>query len=292
VFIANVKERDPRETKYKVVYVSENLRKSSDISFGDQIRVSMVSGGSKVDKTTCLFTVKDAPPTLEEKGSSIWLTEEDKTMLEKLGDDEEMKQAFIEGYAPNPDINTVEEAGEQSEMMEESFNHDSSIDFFLSAPHGGKIESGTDYQVEGVIENIDVPSWIVRGYGSAFKRWHISSNLLQPSSFPEFDSLVNRKYKNSMSLHGYVYDGVKIGGRANMKLKKEFREILSDELPDDIKVEVQKEGEYLSGTSRDNYVNWTCENGGLHVEQSRKVRDEYTQEVSTAVTRFIEENFV
>lgn len=167
----------------------------------------------------------------------------------------------------------------------------------ILAPHGGRIEVGTDDQAELVHDTLamndkPVRAWIARGFNratGAHTCWHITSSEISERSFPRLGSLLgpggaNGPFAHAIAFHGNNdCDAVIVGGGLprdsdHTELKKTLAsriqsalEAVMDEPP---AVRVKLSGP-LAGTQRRNIVNRvTVQGNGTQIEQPLAVRDE------------------
>ena len=167
----------------------------------------------------------------------------------------------------------------------------------ILAPHGGRIEVGTDDQAELVHDTLamndkPVRAWIARGFNratGAHTCWHITSSEISERSFPKLRSLLGPGGANGPFAHGIAFhgnndfDGVIVGGGLprdsdHTELKKTLAsriqsalEAVMDQSP---AVRVNLSGR-LAGTQRRNIVNRaTVQGNGIQIEQPLAVRDE------------------
>lgn len=188
-------------------------------------------------------------------------------------------------------INQAKSAGEFVERIDDSGDHQGLL---VMAPHGGSIELNTDRQARRVADELagaDVSTWCCNGYkpgGGAYDRWHVTSTMISPKSFPGLASLSNRDFAYAVAFHGMSASGVLIGGGAPLELKQLLRQQIKSALggaggP----VTIADEGSSLGGSSSKNVVNWVTAGGGggIQIEQSYEVRQEYWQVVADAVAK-------
>ncbi len=180
-----------------------------------------------------------------------------------------------------------------SEFIERVADDGEHQGLLVMAPHGGSIEINTDRQARRIAQNLagaDVSSWCCNGYkqgGGAFERWHVTSTLISPASFPGLASVTQRDYAYGVSVHGMQAAGVLIGGAAPAELKQLLRQEIKAALGNAAgPVEIAKSGQALAGASPDNVTNWVTAggDGGVQIEQSSKVRTKYWQDVADAVS--------
>lgn len=167
----------------------------------------------------------------------------------------------------------------------------------ILAPHGGRIEIGTDDQAELVHDTLaqhakPVRAWIARGFNratGAHTCWHITSSEISEHSFPKLRPLLgpggaNGPFAHAIAFHGNNdSDAIIVGGgrprdRDHTELKRTLAsgihsalEAVMDQPP---AVEVETSGP-LAGTQRRNIVNRvTVRGNGVQIEQPLAVRDE------------------
>jgi phage replication-related protein YjqB (UPF0714/DUF867 family) len=182
-------------------------------------------------------------------------------------------------------------------LTEKLRGDEDAIGLAILAPHGGRIEVGTDDQAELVHDTLalnakPVRAWIGRGFNratGAHTCWHITSSEISERSFPKLRSLlgpggVNGPFAHAIAFHGNNdSDAVIVGGGLprdsdHTELKKTLAsriqsalEAVMDQPP---AVEVKGAGP-LAGTQRRNIVNRvTVRGNGIQIEQPFAVRDE------------------
>jgi phage replication-related protein YjqB (UPF0714/DUF867 family) len=148
----------------------------------------------------------------------------------------------------------------------------------ILAPHGGRIEVGTDDQAELVHDTLavnakPVRAWIARGFNratGAHTCWHITSSEISERSFPKLRSLlgpggVNGPFARAIAFHGNDdSEAIIVGGG----------------LPRD-----------RDHTQRRNIVNRvTVRGNGIQIEQPLAVRDETAPR--EAIARAVAELYV
>lgn len=158
------------------------------------------------------------------------------------------------------------------------------------APHGGYIEWGTDSQAQHVFERLGSVSWYGAGWwpgGGAYRRWHVTSTDIHPTSFPELDEISNRDFDHAVSFHGWSESHVSIGGAAPEELREDVRDAIALVVESDVRL--ASDGA-RDGDSPENIVNWVTESGsdGVQIEQPWSVRDEKHLEVADAVADVFE----
>ena len=185
--------------------------------------------------------------------------------------------------------NSAKSASEFIECIEDSGNHEGLL---VMAPHGGSIEINTDRQARRVTELLagsDVSSWCCKGYkkgGGAWDRWHVTSTLINPKSFPGLASVAKRQFAYAVAFHGMKDSGILIGGRGPKQLKELLRKELEAALGDAAgPIKIASKNSDKGGYSLANVANWVTAGGGggIQIEQSSKVRDKYWKDVAEAV---------
>jgi phage replication-related protein YjqB (UPF0714/DUF867 family) len=190
-------------------------------------------------------------------------------------------------------------------LSEELLGEEDATGLAILAPHGGRIEVGTDDQAELVHDMLalnakPVRGWIARGFNratGAHTCWHITSSEISEHSFPKLGSLlgpagVNGPFAHAVAFHGNNdSEAVVVGGGlprndAHTALKTSLAsqihsalEAVMDEPP---AVEVKRSGP-LAGSQRHNIVNRvTVRGNGIQVEQPLAVRDHVPQREAIA----------
>jgi phage replication-related protein YjqB (UPF0714/DUF867 family) len=185
--------------------------------------------------------------------------------------------------------NQAKDASEFVERIQDSGDHQGLL---VMAPHGGGIEINTDRQARRVAELLagaDVSTWCCKGWksgGGAWDRWHVTSTLISPASFPGLASVSKRNFAYAVAFHGMEPDGVLIGGSAPKHIKQLLEQEIAAALGDGVgPVKIAKKGESLGGNDPDNVTNWVTEQGagGIQIEQSYEVRKNHWQDVADAV---------
>jgi phage replication-related protein YjqB (UPF0714/DUF867 family) len=107
-------------------------------------------------------------------------------------------------------------------------------------------------------------AWLCKGFGDdnkgASDRWHITSDDINPASFPLLGSLMSRQFFYGVAFHGFArQEGEKdiyIGGRAAMPLKAAVQRALNRlGLPLQIKVSTGEDRPKFQGSRRENVIN-------------------------------------
>jgi phage replication-related protein YjqB (UPF0714/DUF867 family) len=163
------------------------------------------------------------------------------------------------------------------------------------APHGGKIEVGTDDQATMVFKALaqkgkPVRAWIARGFNptrGAHRCWHITASEISEQSFPRLGSLFGPgasrgPFAHAVAFHGQNdSDAIIVGGglprdtahtALKTKLASHIREALRAVIEDPPPVVVRRSGP-LAGVARANIVNRvTAAGNGIQLEQPAGVR--------------------
>ena len=180
----------------------------------------------------------------------------------------------------------------------------------ILAPHGGRIERGTDLQADSVYTALElqakpVRAWIARGFNpaGAHKCWHITSSEISEHSFPKLGSLfasttARGPYAHAVAFHGHNdSEAIVVGGglprndehtALKTELSSKIRIALEAVVDPPPVVEVGLRGP-LAGTQRKNIVNRvTVRGNGIQIEQPAAVRDDEAQReaVARAVAEF------
>jgi phage replication-related protein YjqB (UPF0714/DUF867 family) len=180
----------------------------------------------------------------------------------------------------------------------------------ILAPHGGRIERGTDLQAESVYKVLalrakPVRAWIARGFNpaGAHKCWHVTSSEISEHSFPKLGSLfasttARGPYAHAVAFHGHNdSEAIVVGGglprndehtALKMELGSTIRIALEAVVDPPPVVEVGLFGP-LAGAQRKNIVNRvTVRGNGIQIEQPAAVRDDEPQReaVARAVAEF------
>lgn len=174
----------------------------------------------------------------------------------------------------------------------------------ILAPHGGRIEGGTDLQAESVYKALalrakPVRAWIARGFNptGAHKCWHITSSEISEHSFPKLGSLfasttARGPYAHAVAFHGHNdSEAIVVGGglprndehtALKTELSSKIRIALEAVVNPPPVVEVGLFGP-LAGVQRKNIVNRvTVRGNGIQIEQPAAVRDDEAQREAVA----------
>jgi phage replication-related protein YjqB (UPF0714/DUF867 family) len=162
------------------------------------------------------------------------------------------------------------------------------------APHGGKIEVGTDDQATSVFKALaqtgkPVRAWIARGFNprGAHRCWHITASEISEQSFPRLGSLFGPGASRGAFAHAVAFHGqddceaIVVGGglpgdtahdALKMRLGSHIRDALRTVMEEPPAVVVKRSGP-LAGIERANIVNRvTAAGNGIQLEQPAAVR--------------------
>lgn len=160
------------------------------------------------------------------------------------------------------------------------------------APHGGEMEPWTDVQAEVLADRLGGAAWVCRGRTpgvGAFFQWHITSNDLDPRSFPRLCQIADRGFGAAVSFHAWRREGVGVGGGAPRSLRVAVRDAIAEAIDDGVDVELVEEGTY-AGDDPGNLVNWLTagESGGIQLEQGLSARRDHGEAVVDAVASVLD----
>lgn len=203
---------------------------------------------------------------------------------ERLGTINEF-DATLNPQAPHPTLDDceAEAEGEFVERLDDNGWHNGLI---AIAPHGGKIELGTDVQAEHVASHLaakGVSAWRCKGWHrkGAFEHWHITSTDIHEASFPLLNSVISRGFKYAVAFHGFedddsVRDDILVGGLAPDALKEKVKEAIKGVVGSAFKVRITRPDEQLGGDDKRNIVNRLTAGGanGVQIEQKKAPREE------------------
>ena len=209
---------------------------------------------------------------------------------ERLGTSDEMKQATVEATV----VDAAPTTGARFFEVAKSTGDQSY--FVVIAPHGGLIEQYTDEQATEVLSQaraagFPASAWLCKGFGDdnkgASDRWHITSDDINPASFPLLESLMSRQFFYGVAFHGFArQEGEKdiyIGGRASMPLKAAVQRALNRlGLPLQVKISTGDDRPKFQGSRRENVINRLAANG-IQLEQSFQAREGFHKEIADAV---------
>ena len=258
-------------------------------SLGQQVRVTR----SESPNFVAVFTVKQANPDADLGNPELAnVVRSGQTGRERLGTAEAMGgivQAKVVDDAPR--LGTF--------SFFELADDDGKQAYFLAiAPHGGEIEPHTDQQAPNVFTELKAASfpasfWLCKGDGDrdkdAFDRWHITSEDIQPACFPLLQPLASRTFCYGVAFHGFDRKedeaDVYIGGGASLPLKRAVEKALNDlNLSIKVKISTCNDKPKFQGFSPENIINRLATRG-IQLEQSRRAREEFRQQIAVAVAR-------
>jgi phage replication-related protein YjqB (UPF0714/DUF867 family) len=255
---------------------------------GQQVRI--------MSNFVALFTVKEANPDADLGNPELAnVVRTGQTGRARLGTGAEM-EAIIQANIVNAPPRSEEPVGVR---FFEVANDDGEQAYLIAiAPHGGDIEPHSDEEAREtfrVLTTAGFPAslWLCEGYGdqakAAFDRWHITSTDLQPACFPLLEPLATRAFCYGVSFHGFDRKedeaDVYIGGGASLPLKKAIEKALNDlGLSIEVKISTCSDKAKFQGFSPENVINRLAQ-AGIHLEQSRRARDNFGQQIALAVAR-------
>jgi phage replication-related protein YjqB (UPF0714/DUF867 family) len=180
-------------------------------------------------------------------------------------------------------------AEQVSEFVERLTDDGVQAELIVVAPHGGRIEPHTDEQAERMAPHFSadrVSTWLCRGFGDASEAWHITSDDLNPVSFPLLGQVVGRGFANAVSFHGFTPPDVLVGGAAPEPFRAEIADaIRAATAGSGLVVRTATAGDPLGGDDVANVVNRLTRDGrnGVQIEQSRRAREEHGAAIVDAV---------
>ena len=172
------------------------------------------------------------------------------------------------------------------------------------------MEGYTDQQSSALannsyLEGFGVSAWNCYGYQSqvgAYAAWHITSGDINERNFPKLNQIVGRGFKFAVAFHGYRDEGYQIilGGDTDymlseeQSLKERIKELIIEKSNGEIEVHLAQAGDRLAGYSSDNIVNRLASRelggyGGIQIESSMAVREDYSYEVVDAIAQALAE---
>lgn len=183
------------------------------------------------------------------------------------------------------------EAKDKSEFIECLNDNGTHTGLIVIAPHGGAIEKYTDQQAEYVATQLkaqDVSCWRCKGWGNqdsgAYDRWHITSTDLHEASFPLLNTIIHRQFTCAVAFHGFSEPQILIGGGADLSLKQEIQMAIRTAIAGSgICVEIAPSSSNYGGDDPQNIVNRLAKGNGIQIEQSKKAREKYWQQITDAV---------
>jgi phage replication-related protein YjqB (UPF0714/DUF867 family) len=192
---------------------------------------------------------------------------------------------------------TDNEARDCGEFVERLQDNGSQTGLIVLAPHGGNIERHTDEQAERVAARLGerrASVWVCRGYRCgdlSAGRWHITSDDIEPRSFPALDAVFGRGFADAVSFHGFTHDGseneIVVGGGAD-DLKAHVAAVLVRVVAGTpLTVRIAPPGDPLGGAAARNIVNRITADGrgGVQIEQGPLARDHYPLVIADAVAQ-------
>jgi phage replication-related protein YjqB (UPF0714/DUF867 family) len=175
----------------------------------------------------------------------------------------------------------------------------------LLIPHGGDIETGTSDQIapfRAVLEDpndgiadIPVNYWDLQGEWKdvqTYHRWHITATNLTDDGFPALQGMLNqtqydpgagKAFRYALAFHGFgdnTQYKVILGGQADRDARCLVAKRIRDEVGSSptlvFSIPQSSSTGSLDGMSDDNIVNRLAADGGIQLEQSKKLRDDAT----------------
>ncbi|HEY3002749.1 MAG TPA: poly-gamma-glutamate hydrolase family protein [Kribbellaceae bacterium] len=269
-------------------HCSADPRRLATVGAGRGAQVRIV----RSDAEYALFTVSEVRPE-----SPDTVVRMGKDSRERLGTPEEFS-AVLDTRVARSEL-TDERARSGSEFVERLQDNGHQRRLVVLAPHGGDIEPHTDEQAEYLAARLPsnrVSVWLCKGFrvgGGAARRWHITSDNIDPGSFPALGSIFGRGFARAVSFHGFdrpeLPDQVVVGGAARNRLKRCVAAAIRDALAGTgFTVRIAAAGDPLGGANAANIVNRITANGrrGVQIEQAPEVRDQHALAVAEAVARF------
>jgi phage replication-related protein YjqB (UPF0714/DUF867 family) len=259
-------------------------------SVGQQVRITRKDQPAFV----ALYTVKQANPDADVNDpEQATVVRTGQTGRERLGTEDEVDvivRAAVVDTPPGPGSPPA------VRFFEARRDDGTQANFIAIAPHGGEIEPRTDDQAVEAYDNLraaNLPAslWLCKGDGDrvqgAFDRWHITSTDIQPACFPLLQPLMSRKFCYGVSFHGFLRQedeaDIYIGGGASDQLKTLVETALNAlDLPIRIRISTCDDDPKFQGFSPDNIINRLAA-GGIHLEQSSRVRERFHLEIARAV---------
>jgi phage replication-related protein YjqB (UPF0714/DUF867 family) len=252
---------------------------------GRQVRIQRGSIGS------ALYTVSELRP--ETLGTVVRMGKDGR---ERLGTSEEF-EGVLDTRVTRSELADCE-ALKSGEFIERLQDNGSQGHLIVLAPHGGAIEPHTDEQAEHVATRLGARRasvWLCRGYRSGNlspRRWHATSDDIDPRSFPALHYVFGRRFVDAVSFHGFTRDGreneIVVGGAAKDRLKRHVAAVLTRSLAGTpLTVHIAPVGDPLGGTDSRNIVNriTATGRGGVQIEQGPVARDDYALIIADAIAR-------
>src|SRR5262249_26089808 len=98
-------------------------------------------------------------------------------------------------------------------------------------------------------------------------------------------------FSHAVSFHGFdrgdlreIKADVLIGGRGDMALKEELKEVISKATGGALEVRIATDDDPLNGHEPSNIVNRLAKSGGIQIEQSKEAREQW-EVIAKAVAR-------
>jgi phage replication-related protein YjqB (UPF0714/DUF867 family) len=249
---------------------------------GHQIRVK------HNENEYALYTVSETRQ--ETPDTIIRMAQEARARLTPDGSDiPDEFDAIVDSQVPHPTY-TDWCAEAHSEFVERLTDNGTHTGLVVIAPHGGKIEEGTDRQAERVASQLaakGVSCWRCKGFkqgGGAFERWHITSPDINEASFPLLNTIINRSFTSALAFHGFDQQEILIGGRADEALKCEIKSAIQRAIVGSgIDVNIATAADNFNGDNPNNIVNRLANGNGIQIEQSLAARQNYWQPIADAI---------
>jgi len=175
----------------------------------------------------------------------------------------------------------VTDTGHLTELLYDDGESDGTV---VCAFHGGDVEPGTaELALEVATRVPSVVCWAVLGYddGGAYDAWHPPSKAVGPGEYRLMDRVVDRGFRQVLSLHGLAEEAVVVGGRAPADRRASVCERLDAALP--LPVRTATDGPY-AGRHRSNPVNRLAVGpGGVQVELGPAARGDHAERTVAAL---------
>ena len=116
--------------------------------------------------------------------------------------------------------------------------------------------------------------------------WHITSEDIDPRSFPRLASVMTRGFVHAVAFHGFEQDLVLVGGLAPLDVKDQIRAAIAAATAGaDFEVLLAGPTDPFNGDSQRNIVNRLSAGGanGVQIEQSLSARTGYWAPIADAV---------
>ncbi|KIG17519.1 hypothetical protein DB30_03220 [Enhygromyxa salina] len=179
--------------------VSADIAQDHDLPVGDQVRVRNTATGQIALYTIGAIDELDGDGTIRMTSSG----------RKRLGSTASFCGEFVEELIHASDSNTL-----------------------ILAPHGGRIERGSDTLAENIRAawpgQTPPSSWICRGWANssfsagAYDPWHVSSTDINRRSFPGLDAISDLEFERVVSVHGHGGPGGACGFSRKLNRKCNF----------------------------------------------------------------------